>query len=146
MDSTVYIVGIVALLFAFAVCFSTAVWMLTELLKADSYIKVEGVIIDKELHETWDSDGDYHEVYYNLIEYEVGDDKYQCLTETHNSIWGHDKIGDAYTVYYNPDNPNDVLFKTPDRYLLTTVMFVVSTAFVAGEIVVICKFIKFKKK
>ena len=109
-DSTPYIVGICALLFAFALCFATAVWMLCELLKADSYIRTDGVIIDKELHETWDSDGDYHEVYYNLIEYEVDSKKYQRLTETHNSIWGHDKIGDTYTVYYNPDDPSDVLF------------------------------------
>ena len=145
-DATPYIVGIVAILFAFALCFSTAVWMLTEMLKADTYIKVDGVIIDKELHETWDSDGNYNETYYNLIEYEVDGKKYQRLTETHNSIWGHDKIGDPYTLYYNPDNPKDVVFKTPDRYLLTTVMFAFSAAFFAGEIVVICKFIKFKKK
>lgn len=146
-DLSPYIIGIVALCLGFALCFSTAIWMLTQQLKANSYIKTDGIIINREPHETWDAErNEYVTVYYNLIEYEVNGKKYQKLTETQNTIFGSDSIGDKYVVYYNPKDPTDVLFKTPDRVLMTTVCFLVSGAIAAGGIAVIYKYVKLKPK
>ena len=146
-DKTPFIIGFVALFFGFALCFSTATWMLSQYLKANTYIRADAVIIDREAHDTWDSEsGTYETHYYNLIEYEVDGKTYHKLTETGNKLFGSDKIGDPYVVYYNPNDPTDVLFKTPDRVLLITVCYLVSGGFIAGEIVVIIKFIKLKNK
>ena len=146
-DLSPYIIGMVAVFLGFALCFATAVWMLTQQLKANSYIKTDGIIIDREPHESWDSERDeYVTVYYNLIEYEVNGEKYQKLTETQNNIFGSDKVGDSYTVYYNPDDPTDVLFKTPDRVLMTTVCFIASGALAAGGIAVAYRYVKLKPK
>ena len=146
-DYSPYIIGGVALLLAFALCFSTAVWMLTQLLPPKSYIKTQAVIIDRELHETWDAEDDtYREVYYNLIEYEANGKIYQRLTETHKHLFGHDKIGETYAVYYNPEDPTKVLFRTPDRILLTTVCFAFALGTAVGAGVVFYKFAKLKRK
>ena len=146
-DFSPYIIGIIALFLGFALCFATATWMLSQLLKANSYVKTDAVIIDLEPYETWDAEREtYVTTYYNLIEYEVNGEKYRKLTETQNSIFGRDKIGDHYYVYYNPNDPSDVLFKTADRILMTTVCYLVSGGIAVGEIAVIIKFIKLKTK
>lgn len=145
-DLTPFIIGLIVLFLGFALCFATATWMLTEMLKANSYIKADAIIVDREPHDTWDPDRKiYVTVYYNVIEYEADGEMYRKLTETQNSIFGYDEIGDHYVVYYNPNDPTDVLFKTPDRILMTTVCYLVSGGFAVGEIVVLCKLIKLKK-
>jgi len=146
-DYSPYIIGGIAVLLGFAICFSTATWMLTEILRANSYIKTDAIIIDLEPHETWDPDREsYITVYYNLIEYEVNGEKYRKLTETQNSLFEHDKIGDPYVVYYNPNDPTDVLYKTPDRILMTTVLYIVAAAFTVGAVVIFYKYAKLKKQ
>ena len=80
-DYSPYIIGLIAVFLSFALCFGTAIWMLTEQLKANSYIKADAIIIDREPHETWDAEREtYVTVYYNLIEYEVNGEKNQKLT------------------------------------------------------------------
>ncbi|MDE7306803.1 MAG: hypothetical protein K2N33_05375 [Clostridia bacterium] len=145
-DYTPYIIGGIALLLAFAICFSTAVWMLTKLLPPNSYIKTQAVIVDREPHEIWDYENNaYREVYYNLIEYEANGIKYQKLTETHKHLFTQDKVGETLSVYYNHDDPTEVLFKTPDKILITAACFVISFVTAVGAGGVFYKYIKKKK-
>ena len=72
-----------------------------------NYIKIEAKVIDvKEEQETnTDSDGTHTSTIYNVkLTYTVDGKKY---TGTLDNVSKH-KVGDKMTIYYNPEDPNQI--------------------------------------
>ena len=144
-DYSPYIIGGIAVLFAFALCFATATWILCKYLKTNDYIKTQGEIIDIEEQWTTDGDGDSSRSVFYTIEFEVDGTTYYNVT-TGWKIFGGYYIGDTVDVYYNPENPKDVLHKKPVDILLSTVCYVVAGGCAIGDIVIFRKLAKLKKR
>lgn len=68
----------------------------------------EGTVVDYKLGTKWQyagsKDGYNYDVYYDVIEYEVNNQKYQ-ITSRHASV-GDPVIGATTTVHYNPKDPS----------------------------------------
>ena len=143
-DYSPYIIGGVALLFVVVLCFSTATWILCEYLKANGYVKTQGEIIDFEEYWTTDGDGDSSRSVYYTVEFEVDGQTYHDVTRS-GKIFGVYHIEDAIDVYYNPQNPNDVLYKKPADVLLSTVCYTVAVGCAIGALIVFRKYVKLKK-
>lgn len=143
-DYSPYIIGGVAVLFAFALCFVTATWILCKYLKANDYVKTQGKIIDIEEQWTSDGDGDSSRSVFYTIEFEVDGKKYKSTT-TGWKIFGGTYIGENVNVYYNPQNPKDVLYKKPVDILLSTVCYAVACGCIIGDYVIFRKYVKLKK-
>lgn len=143
-DYSPYIIGGVAVLFAFALCFATATWILCKYLMANDYIKTQGTIIDIEEQWTTDGDGDSSRSVFYTVEFEVDGKTYHNRT-TGWKIFGRYYVGDSVDVYYNPQNPKDVLYKKPVDIFLSTVCYVVAGCCVLGDFVIFRKYVKLKK-
>ena len=143
-DYSPYIIGGIAVLFAFAMCFATATWILCKYFKANDYVKTQGQVIDIKEEWTTDNEGDSSRSVFYTIEFEVDGQKYRTTT-TGWKIFGKTYIGEAVNVYYNPQNPKDVLHKKPVDIFLATVCYVVAGGCVIGDFVIFRKYLKLKK-
>lgn len=131
-------------MFVVVLCFGTATWILCKYLKANDYVKTQGHVIDIEEEWTTDNEGDSSRSVFYTIEFEVDGQKYRTTT-TGWKIFGRTYLGEDVNVYYNPQNPKDVLHKKPVDILLSTVCYIVSGGCAISAFFVSRKYAKLKK-
>ena len=71
----------------------------------NNYTPIEATIVDFSRHRSGDSDSTL-----TVVEYSVDGQKYENFLNSYSSTWA---VGDRITVYYNPDNPNQVKSDIP---------------------------------
>ena len=143
-DYSPYIIGGVALLLVVVLCFSTATWILCNYLKANGYVKTQAEVIDFEEQWTTDGDGESSRSIFYTVEFDVDGQTYHKRT-TGGKIFGGYYIGDIIDVYYNPQNPDDVLYKKPRDVLLSIVCYIVAGGCALGAFFLFRKYAKLKK-
>lgn len=109
---------VIGLAFFIAGCF-----MLKEQLTISKYVQIDAVIVDHSWHYEDDDDGTDYIVYNDIVEYEVDGVVYRKGCNYGGYRSEPNNIGDTRVVYYNPDNPSDVIFKTEVRTVLIVACF-----------------------
>lgn len=87
--------------------------MLDEQLRINKYEPIEAVIVDHYSYR--DDDSPSYRTYNDVVEYEVNGTVYRKGCDYGGYNREPDNIGQTRTVYYNRDNPDDVIFKTEAR-------------------------------
>ena len=112
------LIGGLAFLFGLSVFFGIGIYMLTQQIKAQSYVPTQAVVVDYAVWE--DSDGD--DSYSYVVEYEFDGVTYRKTSDTSVSLkHALNDTGKIITVYVNPDNPKDVVFRNSTHILLIVV-------------------------
>ena len=142
VDKAPYIIGGIVTIFVSLLCGFTASFILYKELLADSYIRTEAVVVDH----YYMRDDDYG-YYYDVVEFTVGEETY---TKVALNNGGHTyepaNIGESVIVYYNPDNPDDVLYKSSTHVLLIVVTYLVFAGCSVGAIIIFYKLSKIIKR
>ena len=110
--------------------FCVGCFLLARQIQASRYVEMESVVVDYKLVYEHDKNpgGSYSTVatYYDVVEYEMNGQKYQKTCDTTASkINPPDNIGNIITIYVNPNNPKDVVFRNSTHILLTVVCLVI---------------------
>ena len=119
-----YILGGCFFLIIGLVFFAFGCIMLKEQLTINKYVAVEAVIVDHYSWEEKDSNGFDETVYNDIVEYEVNGITYRKGCDYGGYTREPDNIGQTRTVYYNRDNPADVIFKSEARVALIVGCFI----------------------
>lgn len=111
------LIGGLCFLFGLSVFFGLGIFMLIEQIKAQSYVPTQAVVVDYAVWE--DSDGD--DSYSYVVEYEFDGETYRKTSDTSVSLkHALNDRGKVITVYVNPDNPKDVVFRNSTHFILIT--------------------------
>lgn len=143
-DKAPYVIGGIATIFVSLLCGFTASFILYKELLANSYVRTEAIVVDHYYMRSADDDYGH---YYDVVEFTVGE---QTYTKVALNNGGHTyepaNIGESVTVYYNPDNPDDVLYKSPTHVLLIVVAYLVSAGSAVGATIIFYKLSKILKR
>ena len=90
--------------------------------KLEYFITTTGTVIDYKVSSHLDEDGFTEYLYAEIAAFEADGVTY-TVTNSISSNNGVKRIGDSVTIAYNPDNPNDCIFFTPNNKLGITVAF-----------------------
>lgn len=119
---TSYILGGVFFFLVGAVFFIIGCFMLKEQLAINKYVQTDAVIVGH-CYYYEDDDGGKSIVYNDTVEYVVDGATYRKNCNYGGYYYEPDNIGQTRVVYYNPDNPSDVIFKTEVRTILIVACF-----------------------
>lgn len=130
--------------------FAVGTYMLALQIKADSYLEIESVVVDYSVRSSSSTNPDgttsSDHVYCHVVEYEIGGEVYRKTCDTpvtkDEAINGN---GTKITVYVNPKDHGDVVFRTSTHILLTTVTYVVAAIGLPACAYVLHKARKIKK-
>ncbi len=128
-----FVIGLVFFVFG---CF-----MLDEQLTVSKYVQIDAVIVDHSSHHERD-EGTDHIVYNDIVEYEVDGVVYRKTCDYGGYRREPDNIGQTRVVYYNPDDPTDVIFKTEVRTILIVACFCAMVIGTFMFVFLLCKGIK----
>ena len=133
-----YIIGGIVTIFVCLLCCATASYMLHEELLTNSYVKTEAEVIGH--HYIYDDD---YGQYYDVVQFTVGDETYTKVA-LNNGSYAHEpnNIGDTIVLYYNPKNPNKVLYRSSSHVFMIVVTYIVSIGCAIGAVVIFRKFYK----
>lgn len=112
--------------------FCVGCFLLARQIQASRYVEMDSVVVDYKLVYTQDRNpsGSYSTVatYFDVVEYEINGQKYQKTCDTTASrINPPNNIGNVITIYVNPNNPKDVVFRNSTHILLTVVCLSIPT-------------------
>lgn len=115
-------------LFVLSVFFAVGLYMVSRQIIAESYVKTEAVIVDYVL--TYEEDSDSHTstpVYYDIVEYVFDGVTYTRGCDTAASSYNPPigDIGKVITIFVNPKNPKDVVFRNSTHVILITACIVI---------------------
>lgn len=116
-DKAAHILGGCVFLVIGLVFFVLGCIMLKEQVSIGKYVQIDAVIVDHSYYYE-DSDGSSQIVYNDIVEYEVNGVTYRKSCNYGGYTREPDNIGATRVVYYNPANPEDVIFKTEVRTIL----------------------------
>ena len=108
------------------VFFGVGWFLLARQIQASRYTAVESVVVNYRVvyeNDPESIEGHYvHPVYYDVVEYEVNGQKYQKTCDTSASTdTPPNNIGKIITIYVNPNNPQDVVFRNSTHVILIVV-------------------------
>ena len=137
-DKAPYIIGGIVTIFVCLLCFATATFMLCEELLTNSYVETEAEVIGHH----YISDDDYGR-YYDVVQFTVGDKTYTKVALNNGSYeYEPNNIGDIIVLYYNPKNPNKVLYKSSTHVFMIVVTYIVSVGCAIGTFFIFRNFRK----
>lgn len=96
----------------------------------ENFEEVDGHVSDYEVDYSTDSDGNRTIQYTSIIEYEVNSVKY-TIKSNHSSN-SKQKLGKLVAIKYNPENPEDAIFKndyTGLIILIAGIVFLMATIY-----------------
>lgn len=100
--------------------------------KLKNFIITTGTVIDYKVTTSWtNSDhgaGPSQEAYAEIAEFEINGTIYTA-TNSISSTSGVKNIGDTVQIAYNPENPNDCIFITPNNKLALIIAFSIGIVF-----------------
>ncbi len=144
VDKAPYIIGGIVAIFVSLLCGVTASFMLYKELLTYSYVQTEAVVVDH--YFTYNSSDDYGH-YYDVVEFTVGDKTYTDIAYNNGSYIDEPaNYGETITVYYNPDNPDEVLYKSSTHVIMITVCYIVFAGCAVGAAIIFYKLSKIVKK
>ena len=103
-------------------------YMSYKFVKADSYVKINAVVVDHDSSNFRYEDGLRRYDYKDVIEYTVDGTTYRIVSDfTTVAEYPPNNIGATRTVYYNPDNPKEYLLKNSST-LIMVILYITSAA------------------
>ena len=113
------------------VFFAAGCFLLVRQIQASQYLVIESVVVDYKIVYVDDNrlGGRFPEPnYFNIVEYEMDGKTYRKTCDTPASKnTPPDTIGKIITIYVNPHNPEDVIFRNSTHIILTVACLVVPT-------------------
>lgn len=145
MEKTVkspFIIGGFATLIACLLCCFTASFMLYKDLSVNSYVQTEAIVVDHE-YITSSDEG----MFYDVIQFTVDGKTYTKVALNNRAYYREPlNIGETIVVYYNPDNPDDVIFKSSSHVVMIVVCYLVAAGCAVGSAFLFIKLCKILKK
>lgn len=142
-DKTPYIIGGIATLLACLLCCFTASFMLYKELLINSYVQAEATVVDHDYITTTDDGG----TYYDVIEFTVDGRTYTKVALNNGADFREPQnFGEKIVIYYNPDNPDDVLYKVDSHIFMLITCYVVAVGCAVGATVLFIKYFKISKR
>lgn len=141
-------IGGIFFLVILSVFFALGLYMVSRQIIAESYVRTEAVVVDYVL--TYERDSDSHSetpVYYDIVEYEFDGVTYTRSCDTAASSYDPPigDIGKVITIFVNPKNPKDVVFRNSTHAILITACIVIPVVGYVAIVFVFRKAYRIKK-
>ncbi len=99
--------------------------------KYGDWIHIKATVVDYEKEYKRDSDHGYDWYYREIVEYEVDGNVYKQTSQSSSNI--RPIIGSTRDIAYNPNDPQDSVFYTKDKNLLSIILYAMGGLFtIAG--------------
>ncbi len=145
-DYKAWLFGGIFLSIIFLAFFGTGCYLLVRQIQASRYMAIESVVVDHRIIYERDSKNFKLTAYYAIVEYEFDGKKYKKTADTPSSVdVPPDDMGTTITIYVNPDNPTDVVFRNSMHISLTTLCLIFPVGGFVGTAFIFRKAYKIKK-
>ena len=128
-DYKAWLIGGIVFIIIFSAFFGTGIFLLTRQIKAMRYTPIEAIAVDYKV--IYDNDSSLSPSYtapsyFYIVEYEIDGKTYTITCDTSASKYDPpNDLGKVITIYVNPKNPRDVVFRNSTHIILTTVCLIV---------------------